>query len=116
MVVCLERGADLHMAQQMPLQLTVFCFIKIQIGFTFLVPAHLGSSGKRAVKRACVHVHTYCSQYECMHCNNELTFVLVGFTRMCLALMLLICSWNEATMAAFWHDQVKPIRVISHYL
>jgi len=31
------------MAQLMPLPLTVSCFSKIQIGFTFLVPAHLGS-------------------------------------------------------------------------
>ena len=42
MVICLERCADLHMAQLMPLPLTVSCFSKIQIGFTFLVPAHLG--------------------------------------------------------------------------
>ena len=49
MVICLKRGADLHMP------LTVSCFSKIQIGFTFLVPAHPGSSGKRAVKRGCVH-------------------------------------------------------------
>ena len=54
MVICLERGADLHMAQLMPLPLTVSCSSKIQIGFTFLVPAHPGSSGKRAVKRVCV--------------------------------------------------------------
>ena len=54
MVVCLEQGADLHTAQLTPLPLTVFCFSKIQIGFTFLVPAHLGSPGKRAVKRECV--------------------------------------------------------------
>jgi len=54
MVICLERGADLHMAQLMPLPLTVSCSSKIQIGFAFLVPAHLGSPGKRAVKRACV--------------------------------------------------------------
>ena len=54
MVICLELGADLHMAQQMPLPLTVSCFSKIQIGFTFLVPAHPGSPGKRAVKRVCV--------------------------------------------------------------
>ena len=47
MVICLERGADLHMAQLMPPPLTVSCFSKIQIGFTFLVPAHLGSPGKR---------------------------------------------------------------------
>ena len=56
MVICLERGADLHMAQLMPLPLTVSCFSKIQIGFTFLAPAHPGSPGKRAVKRVCVCV------------------------------------------------------------
>jgi len=39
-VICLERGAELHIAQLMPLPLTVCCFSKIQIGFTFLVPAH----------------------------------------------------------------------------
>ena len=44
--LCLERGADLHMFQLMPLPLTVSCFSKIQIGFAFLVPAHLGSPGK----------------------------------------------------------------------
>ena len=56
MVICLERGADLHMAQLMPLPLAVSCFSKIQIGFTFLVPAHPGSPRKRAVKRVCVCV------------------------------------------------------------
>ena len=50
MVICLERGADLCMAQMMPLPLTVSCFSKIQMGFTFLVPADLGSPRKRAVK------------------------------------------------------------------
>ena len=59
MVICLERGADLHMAQLMPLPLTVSCFSKIQFGFAFLVPAHPGSPGKRAVK--CAHVRA------CMH-------------------------------------------------
>jgi len=48
----------------MPLPLTVSCFSKIQIGFTFLVPAHLGSPGKRAVKRVCV----------CVYVNTLLTF------------------------------------------
>ena len=43
-----------YTAQLMPLPLTVSCFSKIQIGFAFLVPAHLGSPGKRAVKRVCV--------------------------------------------------------------
>ena len=54
MVICLERGADLHVAQLLPL--TVSCFSKIQVGFTFLVPAHSGSPGQRAVKWACVCV------------------------------------------------------------
>ena len=51
MVLCLERDSDLHMAQLMPLPLTVSCFSKIQIGFTFLVLADPGSPGQRAVKR-----------------------------------------------------------------
>ena len=45
-VVYLELGANLHMAQLMPLALIVSCFSKIQIVFTFLVPAHPGSPGK----------------------------------------------------------------------
>jgi len=53
----------LHMAQLMPLPLTVSCFSKIQIGFTFLVPAHPGSPGKRAVKRVCVYV--WCVTCDC---------------------------------------------------
>ena len=56
MVICLERNADFHMAQLMPLPLTVSCFSKTQIGFTFLVLAHPGNPGKRAVKRVCVCV------------------------------------------------------------
>jgi len=55
-VVCLEQGVDLHVAQLMPLPLIVSCSTKIQIGFTFLVSAHLGSPRKRAVKRVCVCV------------------------------------------------------------
>ena len=56
MVIYLERGADLHMAQLMPLPLTVSCFSNIQIGFTFLEAAYPGSPGKRAVKCVCVTV------------------------------------------------------------
>ena len=51
-----QRGADLNTAQLMPLPRTVACFSKIQIGFAFLVPAHPGSPGQRAVKRVCVCV------------------------------------------------------------
>ena len=51
MVICLELGADLHLAQLMPLPLTLSCFSKIQTGFTFLVLAYPGNPGKRAVKQ-----------------------------------------------------------------
>ena len=66
MVICLERGADLHMAQLMPLPPTVSFFSKIQISFTFLVPAPPGSPGQRAVKRVCVCVCVcVCSRVKC---------------------------------------------------
>ena len=62
MVICLERGADLHMAQLMLVPLTVSCCSKIQTGFTFLVLAHPGSPGNRAVKWGCmcVFLRYYC--------------------------------------------------------
>ena len=69
MVICLERGADLPMAQLMRLPLTVSCFSKIQIGFTFLVPVHPGSPGKKALKWVCVCVSV--KQYYAERAGNE---------------------------------------------
>jgi len=57
MVIYLERGADLHMAQLMSLPLTGSCFSKIEIVFTFLALAHPGSPGQRAVKQVCACVY-----------------------------------------------------------
>ena len=54
MVICVEWGADLHMAQLMPLPLILSCCSKIHIGFTFLVPVYPGSPGQRAIKQVCV--------------------------------------------------------------
>ena len=65
MVICLERGADLHMAQLMPLPITVSCFSKIQIGFTFLVPAHLCVC-------ACVFVNLDLTPYISQPYNKQL--------------------------------------------
>ena len=56
MVIWLERDADLHMAQLMPLPPTVSCFSKIQIGFTFLVQAHPGSLDKGPLN-GCMYVY-----------------------------------------------------------
>ena len=77
MVICLELGADLHMAQLMPLPLTVSCFNKIQIGFTFMVLVDPGSPGKRAVKRVCVCVCVCACVRACMRASDWLTSTLL---------------------------------------
>ena len=84
MVICLERGADLHMAQLMPLPLTVSCFSKIQIGFTFLVLAYPGSPGKRAVKRVCVFrpcIYHWTVGKQCLNLHDNLCRVKLGLFR-----------------------------------
>jgi len=93
-VICLERCADLHMAEWMPLPLTVSCFSKIQIGLTFLVPAHLGSPGQRAVKRARPRAHMRAiSNYSCLKFQSQTVFnslcSMIFFYFM--SYMLLIC-------------------------
>jgi len=81
MVIFLVQGANLHMAQLMPLPLTISCFGKIQIGFTFLVPAHPGSPGQRAVKWVCVCVLTNVKLHalEIVHFNFVAVYTLVPF-------------------------------------
>ena len=74
MVICLERDADLHMALLMPLLLTVSCFSKIQIGFTFLVPAYPGGPGIRAVIWGCVCVFQHCLSYDASSNPSEIFF------------------------------------------
>ena len=60
MVICLERGADLHTAQLMPLPLTVSCFSKIQIGFTFLILADVGSPRKSPLNGCVCYFCVFC--------------------------------------------------------
>jgi len=88
MVICLERGADLHVAQLMPLPHTDSCFSKIQIGFTFLVPAHPVSPRQRAVKRVCV-----CAR------SSEIfsaTLNLASFTVFCHGMLTVACQLSLA--------------------
>ena len=67
MVMCLGKGADLHMAQLMPPPLTVSFRSKSRLVlpscFIFLVPAHPGSPGQnpRGLQNdcVCVCVHLY---------------------------------------------------------
>jgi len=91
--ICLERGTDLHMAQLMPLPLTVTCFSKILIGFTFLVPAHPGSP-ERADKRALARVCCLGPKYEhfcaCLSCSTYLTMLYSVVSQSLLYLCLQI--------------------------
>ena len=86
MVICLERCAGLHTAQLMPLPLTVSCFSKIQIGFTFLVPAYLGSPGQRAVK---LGVCAFCTIVQMSSTVIDLVAVFAMFVLMLVGLLLL---------------------------
>ena len=88
MVICLERGADLHMAQLMPLPLTVSCFSKIKIGFSFLIPVHLGSPGQKAIKRVCVCV-----------CECQSRFIFID--------LLVVCSVTTPYNADFDGDEMN---------
>ena len=105
------------MSQLMPLPLTVSCSSKIQIGFTFLVPAHLGSPGKGAVKRVCVVYPKSCLTKYKMHkvvvaflnsaCtknrNHDLLEDVVWFAVKLIKLfhMLLISCWS-ASFSVLW--------------
>ena len=112
----------MHMAQLMPLPLTVSCFSKIQMGFAFLVLAHLGSPGKRAVKQVCVcvpclkngpccrctHTHTPAAVVEC-HC--------CGFRRYCSILwrclihrLCRICIVKRTYALRFYNRLSAPAR------
>ena len=91
MVICLERGADLHVAQLMPLPLTVSCSCKIQIGFTFLVPAYPGSPGQRAVKR-CVYKSVY----------YALSLLSAVFTACYLLAVYWYIDFVNAPAASYW--------------
>jgi len=116
MVVCLEQGADLHTAQLTPLPLTVSCFSKIQIGFTFLVPAHLGSPGKRAVKRewngSVCHYKwvpswlSMCQYHIHKHASNALKTVNLAFgPRWKLADWESIIHLRRMRVWSLWHSQ-----------
>jgi len=78
MVICLEQEADLHTAQLMPLPLTVSCFSKIHIGFTFLVPADPGSPKQRAVKCVCVGLISELFKYHERQSKTDLVTIFAN--------------------------------------
>ena len=71
MVICLERGADLHMAQLMPLPLTVSCFrlvLPFWYWLTWVVPDKVALNGCVCV---CVSVLMFLCRLFCA-ANREL--------------------------------------------
>jgi len=104
MVICLEQGADLHMSQLMPMPLTVSCFSKIQIDFTFLVPAYPGSPGQRAVKRLCVCVWHGVLRYSPVVnlCNMFYTM------RKCTECVIYCSCWFDQTSPYYMGPQPPP--------
>jgi len=111
MVICLQQGADLHMAQLMPLPLTVSCFSNIQIGFTFLLLAHPGSPGQRAVKRVCVCV-CVCGDktYYCIH-------VLFVHCELCSGEKVVVCLLCQRTfMHQFSYSEHFQKTHLRHFL
>jgi len=125
MVIWLERGADLHMAQLMPLPVTVSCFSKIQIGFTFLVPAYLG---KRAVKRVCVGVwlKINCVSFQCCQYSSLLAvirdrllpLVIRQWQYLCSFILLIACVkfalWSVTSVCIIcWQNKYFSITSVS---
>jgi len=114
MVVCLERGADMHMAQLMPLPLTVSCFSKIQIGSTFLVPAHPGSPGKRTVKRVCVCVCVCVCNFTCSFwtenmCHTAKKSSLDFVVLICLFAVYPSCTDCPSQLLDWTFIRLKPV-------
>ena len=93
MVICLERDADLHMTQLMPLPLTVSCFCKIQIGFTFLVPAHPGSPGQRAVEQVCACL---------FHQDKQLTYYFTVCTCKIFSKLIILYTKKHYALRLNW--------------
>ena len=72
MAICLERSADLHIAQLMPLPLTVSCSSKIQTGFAFLVPVVPDKGPLNVCVCVCVCARVRACVRACMHaCSGE---------------------------------------------
>jgi len=94
MVVCLERGADLHTAQLMPLPLTVSYFSKLQIGFTFLVPAHLGSPGQRPLS-VCVCVNAFSCSINKIFITQFVNCVILLWFMSLFCDLYLLWRWNR---------------------
>ena len=83
------------MAEWIPLPLTVSCFSKIQIGFTFLVPAHPGSPRQRAVKQVCEWLY-FCG----------LDLICLVFTRLVIVFLFIVQLMTSLQRLQLWPGDV----------
>ena len=115
MVICLERGANLHMAQLIPLPLTVSCFSKTQIGFTFLVPAHPGSPGKGPLHGCvCVFCWTPVGRCSWVECERQTLQLVCDFVQRCRTPPTSTAASPSASKLNHWHGMVLKIWLIIH--
>jgi len=111
----------------MPLPLTVSCFSGIQIGFIFLVPAHLGIPGKRAVKRVCVCVHVitvlcrYYEDFKITSGTSNLTKIYVEASIACnicpcFLTILCICSQHVLSVSLIGFVFKISLQLFLHFI
>ena len=87
----------------MPLPLIVSCFSKIQSGCTFLVPAHPGSPGETAVKRARVCV-CECAWWINVHFSRKTRQVWLDDGR---CTVLPVRPGHEFNFTHLWYDNYQ---------
>ena len=106
------------MAQLMPLPLTVSCFSKIQIGFTFLVLAYPGSHGQRAIKWVCVFNTVYATSYRWYYVSRvcRLSVVLgFGLNGLLVRIMVGVNSNNQEYCYQYYISTVFKGNEFSDY-
>jgi len=106
-VICLERGAnDLHMVQLIPLPHIISCFIKIQNGSAFLVPAYPGCPGKRPLNgcSSCLW-----NGWLCVYCSVHISYV-ISPQLSSSQLMSFYRNWTDVKWPSLpWLQVLQPI-------
>ena len=100
----------------MPLPLTVSFFSKIQIGFTFLVPAHLGGTRKRAVKQMCVCVlHSIeCVLREFFRCCTALCDLSAAVELLVFVCYCFVYAETELSVPVICHIRMRAAGRVNH--
>jgi len=117
---CPVASRDYIRLCELPLPLTVSCYSKIQIGFTFLVPAYPGYPGKEAVKwllllllwvKALSRVHTFPDQFYFASASRQLTALFLASCRIVSCLQ--IWSTDRSWQYGLWSEGLHMVNDIS---